>query len=192
MEQHEKSINEEEVKKQIMRSPHTEELVDHYWGSMSHMTSLIKASELKAGLILSFYGILLNFVYQSATAVLAANSNNIVLYILIGLWFITTVASVFFSVRSFIPRIEGGYDRNIFFFGDVITKFGTIKEFSRSFYKISLDEEELFQQLGEQIFIISKIASWKFKNVNKSLKLLALGLFFLLLVIIYYFIVTLF
>ena len=40
---------------------HTDDLVDHYWGSITYVSSLIKASEIKAGLILSFYGILLNF-----------------------------------------------------------------------------------------------------------------------------------
>ena len=44
---------------------HVADMVDHYWGSINYVTSLIKASELKAGLILSFYGILLNLIYQS-------------------------------------------------------------------------------------------------------------------------------
>jgi len=85
-----------------------------------------------------------------------------------------------------MPRIEGKYDKNIFFFGDVISKFGTIKEFSKTFYDISLKEEELFDQLGQQIFIISKIASQKFKYVNLSLRFLALGLVTLLFVVVYY------
>ena len=43
---------------------HREELVDHYWGSINYVFSLIKASEIKAGLILSFYGILLNQMFR--------------------------------------------------------------------------------------------------------------------------------
>jgi hypothetical protein len=85
-----------------------------------------------------------------------------------------------------MPRIEGKYDKNVFFFGDVITKFGTIKEFSKTFYKISLNEEELFDQLGQQMFIISKITALKFKYVNLALRFLAIGLFIFLLVVVYY------
>jgi len=181
-----------EIEATITKSSHTEELVDHYWGSMNHVTSLIKASELKAGLILSFYGILLNFIYQSVNTLLASMVNNAFLYVLIGLWFLTTAASIFYSVRCFIPRIEGKFSPNVFFFGDVITKFGDSKQFAKTFYKVSLDETALFEQLGEQIFIISKIAAWKFRNVKRSILFLAIGLFLLFVTALYYVLLTLF
>jgi hypothetical protein len=174
-----------------IKNKHTDDLVDHYWGSINYVTGLIKASELKAGLILSFYGILLNFIYQGATAVEKNAPNEVVLYILLGLWFCCTVVSIYFSIRCFIPRIEAKYEKNIFFFRDVISKFGTINEFSKTFYSISRDEDQLFDHLGQQVFIISKIATIKFKNVQRSLKFLALGLLLLLLTIIYYVIATL-
>ena len=165
---------------------HTADMVDHYWGSINYVTSLIKASELKAGLILSFYGILLNFIYKSFETLFSSPSNNIVLYVLIGLWFCCTATSIFYCVRCFIPKIEGKFDKNIFFFGDVITKFGNVKEFSNTFYTNSRDKNQLFKQMGEQIFIISKIAAWKFKNVKRAIRLLGLGLFLLLTVVVYY------
>ena len=170
---------------------HVADMVDHYWGSINYVTSLIKASELKAGLVLSFYGILLNFIYNSVDPLFSSPINNIILYILIGLWFVTTAASIFYCVRCFIPKIEGKFDKNILFFGDVITKFGNVKEFANSFYQTSKDEDQLFKQMGEQIFIISKIAAWKFKNVIRAIWLLALGLFLLLTVVVYYVLSTL-
>ncbi len=184
-----------EKKKEISQPPHiqnkhTDDLVDHYWGSINYVTSLIKASELKAGLILSFYGILLNFIYQSIGMVLEHTPNQIITYILLSLWFCTTVLSIYFSIRCFIPRIEAKYDKNIFFFRDVISKFGNIKEFSKTFYEISMDEDQLFDHLGQQVFILSKIASIKFKNVQRSLQFLAFGLLVLLIIIVYYVVVT--
>ena len=170
---------------------HSEELVDHYWGSINYVLSLIRASEIKAGLILSFYGILLNFIFQNIGLVLTKAPHDLPLYILLGFWACCTVASIYFSIRCFMPQIEAKYDKNIFFFGDVVSKFGTINEFSKTFYKISLDEEELFDQLGQQIFIISKIAAMKFRHVNRSLKFLAAGLLFLLMLMLYYIILTL-
>lgn len=169
---------------------HTEELVDHYWGSITYVSSLIKASEIKAGLILSFYGILLNFSYKYIEMILASAPAKTFLYILLGAWFVSTLVSIYFSIRCFMPRIEATYEKNVFFFGDVISKFGTIEEFSKTFYKISLDEEKLFNQLGQQIYVISKIASIKFKYVNKSLRFLAFGLFLLLILIAYNLITT--
>ena len=175
----------QEIEAQIKKPSHTEELVDHYWGSINYVFGLIKASEIKAGLILSFYGILLNLIYQSLGMVLAPTPGKIILYILLGLWFCCIVISIYFSIRCFIPRIEAKYDKNLFFFKDVISKFGSIKEFSKTFYKVSLDEKELFDQLGQQIFVISKIAAIKFKSVQRSLQFLAFGLLVLLLSLIH-------
>ncbi|MBY5957555.1 hypothetical protein KUV50_05370 [Membranicola marinus] len=164
----------------------TEELVDHYWGSINYLQGLIRASELKAGLILSFYGILLNFVYQSMRIAEVHHSVLIVLYLLLGGWFICTVTSIYFAIRCFIPRLEISYDKNIFFFKDVISRFGSIKQFSKTFHEISTNEDALFDQLGQQIYIISKIAAVKFKNVHRSLLFLAYGLIALLLIVVYY------
>ncbi|EMY80028.1 ABC transporter ATP-binding protein [Psychroflexus gondwanensis] len=180
MEQQEKQPNSP------IKNKHTDDLVDHYWGSINYVASLIKASELKAGLILSFYGILLNFIFQSIDKLLATVSNDIPLYIFIGLWFLVTALSIFFSIRCFIPKIEGNYSKNVFFFGDVISKFGDVKQFSNTFYEISQNEEDLFEQLGEQIYIISTIAAWKFKNVKKSILFLAVGLALLFITAVYY------
>ena len=167
-------------------SSHTEELVDHYWGSINYVFSLIKASEIKAGLILSFYGILLNVIYGNLEMVLQKDDNPWLLYALIISWGISTIVSIFYSIRCFIPKIEDTYDPNIFFFGDIISKFGTIREFSQTFYDISLTEEELFDHLGQQIYINSKISAYKFKCVNYAVRFLAIGLAILFLAIVCY------
>ncbi|MFS4493267.1 Pycsar system effector family protein [Maribacter sp. 2308TA10-17] len=168
------------------KGTHREELVDHYWGSMNHVNGMIKASEIKAGLILSFYGILLNLIYQSIQPSLGMSTIDTLLYTIAGFWFLATAVSIYFCIRCFTPKIEGNYDHNVFFFGDVITKFGDIKQFAKTFYEISLDEKELFQQLGEQIFVISKIAAWKFKNVKRAILFLAISLALLLITVVYY------
>ena len=85
-----------------------------------------------------------------------------------------------------MPKIEGNFEKNIFFFSDVIQKYGTIQEFSKTFYDISKDEDQLFDQLGQQIYVNSKIAAGKFKNINRSLKFLAIGLFLMMILAIYY------
>ncbi len=169
---------------------HAEELVDHYWGSINYIFGLIRASEIKAGLILSFYGIILNLIYNHIGEVLEQAMGYNFLYVLSGLWFVTTVISIYFSIRCFMPRLELKFDKNVFFFMDVINNYGTINEFSKTFYKISLDQDELFDQLGQQIYINSKIAAVKFKYVNKSLLYLALGLILLFITSLFYIIIV--
>lgn len=162
-----------------------DELIDHYWGSINYFFELIKASEIKAGLILSFYGIATNILYKKVEEVFTDFPNNMVLYSLIGLWFLSTVISIYYSFRCFMPRKETKFAKNILYFGDVITKFGDVNEFSKTFLKVSNDKDQLFDQLGQHIFIISKIASTKFKNVNTSLRFLAISIVLLLAGFIY-------
>jgi len=169
-----------------IKNKHTDDLIDHYWGSINYIAEMIKAAEIKAGLILTFYGILLNFIYAHLNDVIKYIGNEIGFYIISGLWLICIVISVYYSVRCFMPRIVDKYDKNIFFFGDVISSFGDIRQFSKTFFKVSLDEDELFGQLGQQIYINSKIASEKFKNINQSLRFLALSLILMFTLMLYY------
>lgn len=178
-------------KDKMIRSAHTEDMIDHYWGSINYIFSLIKASELKAGLLLSFYGILLNFIIKNVGVTLESFKDEMVLSILLLLWFVCTAVSIYFCVRCFMPKIEAKYDKNIFFFKDVISKFGNISEFSNTFYNISLNENQLFDHLGQQIYINSKIAANKFKYINHALHFLGYSLALLLISAIYYLFSTL-
>jgi hypothetical protein len=173
------------------QNKHTDDLVDHYWGTIGYLTGIMKSSELKAGLILSFYGILLNFIYQSYIKLSASISSDNILYALIILWIILTSSSIFFCVRCFIPKIEETYEKNMFFFKDIISNYGNVDQFSDSFFKMSTNENQIFKQLGEQIFIISKITNWKFRNVKLAISLLALSIGNLFVIGIYHFFVTL-
>lgn len=162
------------------------ELTEHYWQTINYFVGLIKSSELKAGLILSFYGIILNFIYRNTNPIIEQFSNQIPIYIILGLWLLCTMISIYYSIRSFIPRIERKYEDNVFFFGDIISKFGDIKAFSKTFYDTSIDNEQRYDQMGQQIYINAKIAAMKFKNVNLSLRYLAIGLIILFILVISY------
>jgi len=187
----EKHIDPPEIDKLEESLGHREELVDHYWGSINYVFSLIRASEVKAGLILSFYGILLNLIYRNlADVIAAADGGHLLIYLPLGLWVLCTATSIYYSIRCFMPRMETKFDKNVFFFKDVISKFGSIRQFSKTFYKISLNEEELFDQLGQQIYINSKIADIKFKSVNRSIYYLATSLILLFIVGIWYMIIS--
>ena len=75
---------------------------------------------------------------------------------------------------------------NVFFFGDVISKFGNINEYSQKLLETTIDKEKIYDQLGQQIYINAKITAAKFKNVNASLKYLAISLGLLLLLVIHH------
>ncbi len=185
-----KTSKNEKINPRIVKFESDNDLTDHYWSSINYFVGLIKSTELKAGLILSFYGFLLNFVYQSLVSNITLINGNYFLYSLLGLWFMSCLISIYYSIKTFIPHIEGKYDTNAFFFSDVVTKYGDIKKFSQMFCDLSLNDEELFDQLGQQVFINAKIASIKFKTVNLSFRFMAIGLALLLLILLYSFIIV--
>ena len=110
-------------------------------------------------------------------------SYDIIMYMLLVAWFITTESSLYHSVRSFIPKIEFKFDKNVYLFGDVISKYGNIDEFTQEFYEPRLDIEKRYEQLDQQIYKYSKIAGAKFKNTNKSPRYLVYDLILLLVII---------
>jgi hypothetical protein len=69
---------------------HTDDLVDHYWGTIEYLTSLVKASELKAGILLSFYGILFNLIHTLFTESSISLTSINPISILTGIWIIIT------------------------------------------------------------------------------------------------------
>jgi hypothetical protein len=74
----------------------------------------------------------------------------------------------------------------MFFFKDAISKFGDDKSFAKAFFEVSTNEEKLFDQLGKQVYINSKIADWKFNNVTYAMRLLAASVLTLFVIAITY------
>tara|TARA_R110001592_G_scaffold38401_2_gene126625 strand:- start:17102 stop:17668 length:567 start_codon:yes stop_codon:yes gene_type:complete len=168
------------------------DLTFHYWGALNNLYALIRSSELKAGLILSFFGIIFNFVYQNIERVKENLTDYSFLYILLSLWLISTLISIYHSVNTFIPRIEKNYDPNVFFFGDIISKFGDIHQFSHTFLKTNVDKEKIYTQIGQQVYVNAKITALKFKRVNASIRYLVISLTLLGLLIVSEIVIMLF
>lgn len=171
---------------------HAGDLTFHYWGALNNLIGLIKASELKAGLILSFFGIIFNFVYQNIERLKDDLNDFSFLYVLLALWLLSTLISIYHSVSTFIPRIEKNYAPNVFFFGDIISKFGDIKEYSAEFLKTNVDKEKIYDQIGQQIYVNAKITTLKFKRVNASIRYLVISLSLLGLLILSEIVIMLF
>lgn len=168
------------------------DLTFHYWGALNNLIGLIRASELKAGLILSFFGIIFNFVYQNIERLKGDLNDFNFLYVLLSLWLLSTLISIYHSVSTFIPRIEKKYDPNVFFFGDIISKFGDINEYSKTFLKTNVDKEKIYDQIGQQIYVNAKITNLKFKRVNTSIRYLVISLTLLGLLILSEIVIMLF
>ncbi|MEB8330702.1 DUF5706 domain-containing protein [Flavobacteriaceae bacterium KMM 6897] len=153
-----------------MKKLSPEDKINVYWHGISYINGLNRSSEIKAGLIISFYGLLLGVVFKIATGMESNLHLNMLLSATFMVFIFFVSRSIYFSFKCFMPHIETKFNSNMFFFHDVVTKYGSIQEYSKKLMDLMDDEHQLYDQLGEQIFVNSLIASKKFTDVNKSVK----------------------
>ncbi|MET6990951.1 Pycsar system effector family protein [Sediminicola arcticus] len=153
-----------------MKKLSPEDKINVYWQGISYINGLNRSSEIKAGLIISFYGLLLGVVFKIATEMETNFHLNILLSATFMIFLFFVSRSIYFSFKCFMPQIETKFNSNMFFFHDVVTKYGSIQEYSKELMDLMDNEEELYDHLGAQIFVNSLIASKKFTDVNKSVK----------------------
>ena len=156
---------------------------NNFWEQLERLEKLIRASEVKAGLILSFQSIILGLFFDRLDGLEETFGKDIFFFIIVSLWLICCSISIYFAIKCFMPRLELKFNKNVFFFGDAARSYGNIEEYTKELLRVYLNEEELFKQLSEQIFIESKIIDEKFKNVKKSIKYLALSFIFVILLL---------
>lgn len=147
-----------------------EEKIIVYWETIKHITDLNRTAELKAGLIMSFYGLVLGVIFEMATSIETNFKFNALLILVIASYFFFVARSLFYAFKCFMPQIETKFDNNMFFFFDIITHFGDIRAFSKKFHGLLEDDRALYDQMGQQIYVHSLIASRKLANVNKSVR----------------------
>lgn len=147
-----------------------DEKLDVYWATISYINGLNRSSEIKAGLIISFYGLLLGVVFQLGTGVDTNLNLNVFLIVTLLVFIFFVSRSIYYSFKCFLPQIETKFDKNMFFFHDIVTHYGPISRFSGTFMDLLDDEKTLYRQLGEQIYVNSLIASKKFSDVNNSVR----------------------
>jgi hypothetical protein len=153
------------------------------WMQIERLERMIRAAELKAGLIISFHSLILGLLFDKLELIKPIFDENILYFILASIWILLVIFSLYFSIKCFIPRLELKYDDNVFFFGDIVSRFGDAKEYSAKLKEVCKDENEFISQLAEQIHAESNIIGIKFKYVQKSIKFLAYSFIFVVLII---------
>jgi len=157
---------------------------NNYWEQLERLEKLIRASELKAGVVFSFHGLILGLFADRLEYLNQLFKDNSIIIILSVIWILSVLISIFYCFKCFRPRIELKYDKNVFFFRNAVYEFGNIKEYSKKLVEVCGSEEELFDQLSQQIHVESKIIDQKFNSVNNAIKLFGLSIFFIVVILI--------
>ncbi len=156
---------------------------NNFWEQLERLEKLIRASELKAGVVFSFHSLILGLFADRLEHFSEIFKANPLLIGLAVLWISSVLVSIYFCFKCFRPRIELKYDKNVFFFRNAVSDFGDSKEFSKKLIEVCKNEEQLFKQLSEQIHVESKIIDQKFRNVNKSIQFFAISFVVIILIL---------
>ena len=149
---------------------------NNYWEQLERLEKLIRASELKAGVIFSFHSLILGLFVDRLDTFQSQIEGKPLLIALLVLWMCTVLISIYFCFKCFMPRIETKMKRNVFFFRDAAANYGGIEEYTKELMKVCGSEEELYTLLSEQIFIESEIITGKFNSVQRSIRFFAVSL----------------
>ena len=93
---------------------------NNYWEQLERLEKLIKNSELKAGVVFSFHSLILGLFIDRLDEFKDVLAADIFLLVVTICWIVLVSVSVFYCFRCFKPAMEMDYDRNVFFFKDVI------------------------------------------------------------------------
>lgn len=157
---------------------------NNYWEQLERLEKLIRASELKAGIIFSFHSLILGLFIDRLEFFQEILMQNIILIVLISLWMLSVLISIYYCFKCFMPRIESKNKKNVFFFKDAIYGFGAMEDYTKKLMDVCNSKEEFFTMLSEQIYIESKIIDRKFDSVQKSIRFFAASFVFVILMII--------
>jgi ABC-type bacteriocin/lantibiotic exporter with double-glycine peptidase domain len=163
---------------------------NNYWEQLERLEKLIRASELKAGVIFSFHSLILGLFADKIEYFQEIFKYNMVLVALVILWIVCVLISIYFCFKCFMPRLETKIDKNVFFFKDAVDAFGSMEDYTKKLMSVCNSEEEFFKMLSEQIYIESKIIDLKFSSVQKSIRFFAASFFVVVLMLVIWLVAT--
>ncbi len=157
---------------------------NNYWEQLERLEKLIRASELKAGVIFSFHGLILGLFIDRLEQFRPIFLEDSIFVVFASLWMLCILISIYFCFKCFNPQIESKYEKNVFFFRDAVNAFGNIEEYTNKLMSVCKNKDEIFSQLSQQIHAESKIIDQKFICVKKAIKYFALSFVFAIVAII--------
>ena len=148
---------------------------NNYWEQLERLEKLIKAAELKAGVIFSYHSLILGLFVDRFENFEEAFQDSVIFTICFIIWLLLVLISIYYCFRCFKPNMELKYDKNVFFFRDAVYKFGSIKEYSKTLRQICATDKSIVKQLSEQIHAESVIIEKKFYDVKKAIQFFILS-----------------
>lgn len=161
---------------------------EEYWKILDKTNDWIKFSDTKAVVILTFYGIIITAIYSNSNEVYAFLSGSIFSISIAIIAVLLSITSVLFSFLSINPRLRNLNPHSILYFGHIQENYSNYTDYFEHSRDVISNDTEYEKQIAEQIYVNSKIAWKKFKNITYSLRCFFLSILSIFLLMIHYFI----
>ena len=156
-----------------------------YFRQLGRLEKLNKSSEVKAGVVFSFHSLIIGLFADRMDYFKLLFDENPLIIVFTTLWIISALISIVFAFKCFKPIIISlKYDDNVFFFGDVVSKYNSIEDYVNRVFEVNEDKVELFEQLAQQMHVESTIVATKFKNVQNAIKFFMFSVLFIIVTLI--------
>lgn len=160
-----------------------EQDTNNYWEQLERLEKLIRASELKAGILFSFHSLVLGLFVDRMQNFEHMFKDSIPFLVLAILWAVAVIVSIYYCFRCFQPSLQLKYKTNVFFFRDVAKEYDSVKSYVKEITRICQNNEEVVKRLSEQIHAESVIIEEKFFNVKRAIQYFLLSFIFILLMV---------
>jgi hypothetical protein len=157
-----------------------EQDTNNYWEQLERLEKLIRASELKAGILFSFHSLIIGLFVDRIQTFQNMFQDSMPFLIFSILWVFGVVISIYYCFKCFQPNIQLKYKTNVFFFRDAAREFDDVDSFVKEITSICQTNEEIVKRLSEQIHAESLIIDKKFYNVKKAIQFFLISFIFIL------------
>jgi hypothetical protein len=157
---------------------------DNYWNILNSIDDSIKFADAKAIALLSIYSILITILFTGSGVITSFTELNVLEIIVLVFSCLSFIISTYYAFRCLRPSFIYKSKESILFFSSISNQFESAEKYYESSYKILSDDKKLFEQLSEQVFTKSKIASGKYKQVKISFNFFIIFIIFLIISII--------
>lgn len=138
--------------------------------SLARINLWISHADQKIGIALLFQAGLVAFIttskFDDVRKILSQNLDLIhfLFYSSLVLFAYFIILAAFYSFKALFPKTTSNYD-SLFFFGSIINR--SLDQYKKEM--ISLNEEDVMEDLNTQVYINSQIANSKFKDIKKAI-----------------------
>ena len=151
---------------------------NNYWEQLERLEKLIRASELKAGILFSFHSLILGLFVDRVENFENLLTESLLFLSFAILWIIFVLTSIYYCFKCFQPNLELKYNKNVFFFRDAAHEYENVDSFTNEITKICQSNDEIVKQLSHQIHAESVIIDKKFYNVKKAILFFVISFLF--------------